>query len=110
MLGQYYHLKEYLLTSIALLKKKGGWNAIDLDPKFKFYTVGDSSATIGQIRKRLVFSGDLATDSGSNVYDEALKEAVLSYKTRNGYDQDAIVTPEHIADLNIPIGRAHTEL
>jgi murein L,D-transpeptidase YcbB/YkuD len=104
VLGQYYRLKE-VLQQYRAIEKKGGWNAIDLDPKFKFYALGDSSATIGQIRKRLVFSGDLATDSGSNVYDEALKEAVLSYKTRNGYAPDAIVTPRHIADLNVPIGR-----
>jgi murein L,D-transpeptidase YcbB/YkuD len=104
VLGQYYRLKE-VLQQYRAIEKKGGWNAIDLDPKFKFYALGDSSATIGQIRKRLVFSGDLATDSGSNVYDEALKEAVLSYKTRNGYAPDAIVTPRHIADLNVPVGR-----
>lgn len=103
VLGQYYRLKA-VLQQYRAIEKKGGWNAIDLDPKFKHYTIGDSSATIGQIRKRLVFSGDLATDSGSNVYDASLKEAVLSYKTHNGYAPDAVVTTKHIADLNVPIG------
>ena len=102
VLGQYYRLKA-VLQQYRAIEKKGGWNPIDWDDSFRFLSPSDSSATIAQVRKRLFVSGDLATDSGSKVYDESLKEAVLNYKTRNGFAPDAILIPKHIADMNVPV-------
>jgi murein L,D-transpeptidase YcbB/YkuD len=102
VLGQYYRLKK-VLQEYRAIEKKGGWNPIDWDDSFRFFSPSDSSTTIAQVRKRLFVSGDLATDSGSKVYDEALKEAVLNYKTRNGFAPDAILIPKHIADMNVPV-------
>lgn len=102
VLGQYYRLKK-VLQEYRAIEKKGGWNPIDWDDSFRFFSPGDSSTTIAQVRKRLFVSGDLSTDSGSKVYDEALKEAVLNYKTRNGFAPDAILIPKHIADMNVPV-------
>ena len=37
------------------------------------------------------------------MYDVPLKDAVLNYKTRNGFAPDAIIIPKHIAAMNIPV-------
>jgi hypothetical protein len=36
--------------------------------------------------------GDLKRDSGSNLYDEELMEGVMSFKKRNGYKTNKILS------------------
>jgi murein L,D-transpeptidase YcbB/YkuD len=56
-----------------------------------------------QIRSRLFLTSDIETDSKSSVYDESLQQAVLKYKKRNGFSEDKIILPKHIAEMNVPI-------
>jgi L,D-transpeptidase YcbB len=102
MIGQYYKLKE-VLKNYREIEKKGSWTTIETASDFKSFHPGDSAQAIGQIRTRLFLTGDVSTDSKSAVYDESLKEGLLNYKKRNGFAQDNIVLPKHIADMNVPI-------
>jgi murein L,D-transpeptidase YcbB/YkuD len=104
VLSQYFLLKDFLLK-YRQMEKKGGWKTITPDPKFKSYKVGDSSATIAQIRQRLFISEDIATDSKSAIYDKTLATGILKYNKRIGNAASAVISPELIKDLNVPVAQ-----
>lgn len=101
VLGQYYRLRE-VLQKYRDIEKKGGWKTIAIDAKSKFKP-GDSATVIAQIRERLAITGDIATDSKSAVYDDALAQAVLKYKARTGSKPDKTITKKFVDELNIPV-------
>ena len=103
LVSQYYKLKE-VLQSYKQIEKKGGWNTIVFDPKLKSIQLGDSSATIAQIRKRLFINSDIKTDSKSAVYDEALAAGVVKFKSRFGFKEDKTITAKHIEAMNVSLG------
>jgi len=104
LLSQYFLLKDVLLK-YRQMEKKGGWKSIDLDPKFKSFTIGDSSTTIAQIRQRLFISGDIDADSKSAIYDNELGSGILKYNKRSGNAASKVIKPELIKDLNIPVAQ-----
>lgn len=102
LFAQYYKLRE-VLKKYREIEKNGQWNTITMDSLEAEYKPNDSSKTIGQIRQRLVVTGDLKQDSKSNRYDEELMAGVLNYKKRHGYKTDYLITSKHIKRMNIPI-------
>jgi murein L,D-transpeptidase YcbB/YkuD len=100
---QYYKLRD-VLQKYREIEKKGGWAPIDLDPNLKAYKPGDSAKTILQIRERLFITGDLKQNSRSNRFDEELSAAVQNYQRRNGKNQEPVITPALIREMNVPIG------
>ncbi|MDD5150398.1 MAG: L,D-transpeptidase family protein [Flavobacterium sp.] len=104
VLGQYYQLKE-VLQNYRKIEKNGGWNTIDFQPKLKSLKPGDTSRTITQIRKWLFLAGDISKDSKSNLYDTVLKAGVLKFKNRFAFSPDSLITPKHIAEMNVPIAK-----
>jgi len=101
LISQYYRLKK-ALGDYRELEKKGGWNVIAFDPKMTAYSLGDSAITITQIRKRLFITGDLGTDSKSNIYDAELQSGIIHYEKRNGLSLETKITPRLLTDMNIP--------
>lgn len=104
VLSQYFLLKD-VLFKYREMEKKGGWKSIVPDPKFKSYKIGDSSTTIAQIRQRLFISDDIASDSKSAIYDKTLATGVLKYNKRSGNAASAVILPQLIKDLNVPIAK-----
>lgn len=102
LIGQYYKLKT-VLHKYRTIEQNGGWEGIAVPETFKKLKPGDSSELVPQIRKRLFLTQDIDADSGSNVYDESLQQAILKYKKRNGFSEDKIILPKHIAEMNISI-------
>jgi murein L,D-transpeptidase YcbB/YkuD len=102
VLGQYYRLRE-VLQKYRAIEQKGGWGTIVLAEGVKSLNPGDSSQSIGQIRKRLFITRDLTSDSKSNLYDDALKTGILAYKKRNGFSENSSISPKHIENLNISV-------
>lgn len=100
---QYYKLRD-VLREYREIEKKGGWTPIDLDPKLKAYKPGDSAAAIQQIRERLFITGDLKENNRSERFDEALGVAIQNYQRRNGKNQEPLILPDLIREMNIPIG------
>lgn len=101
-LGQYYKLKD-VLKEYREIQKKGGWNKIVMDGGTKSLKPGDVSPTIAQVRTHLFITGDIASDSKSDLYDETLADAVLKYKKRNANSINKFILQRHIADMNVPV-------
>ena len=102
VLGEYYRLRE-VLQKYRKIEKEGGWNTIEYKPKLKSLKPGDTARTITQIRKWLFSTGDISMDSKSNTYDTELKAGILKFKNRFNFTPDSLITPKHIAVMNVSI-------
>jgi murein L,D-transpeptidase YcbB/YkuD len=102
MFSQYYKLRD-ALHQYREIEKKGGWKTIEAGDDFKSLKLGDSVATIGQIRERLYITGDLKENSKSNICDTLLIKAIKNYELHHGLTPKNTIIPEHIAELNIPV-------
>lgn len=100
MFDQYYRLRE-VLKDYQEIKKNGGWTKINTDSKT--IKPGEQTEAIRQIRKRLVITGEIEKDNGSDVYDNEIKEGLITFQKRNGFNRDSIINLEHIAALNISV-------
>jgi murein L,D-transpeptidase YcbB/YkuD len=90
-------------------RTKGGWKTIIINNNIKSFDLGDSSNTIAQIRQRLFISGDLSKDS-KVPYDKELAAGILKYKDRSGNNATTKILPDHIKDMNIPVGKRIKQL
>lgn len=74
-----------------------------IPPTHHILHVGTQSDTVLLIRERLKATRDLpATDSGGDIYDQALATAVALFQTRVGLKADGAVGNDTIAELNVP--------
>jgi murein L,D-transpeptidase YcbB/YkuD len=102
LFSQYANLKKALERYLAI-EKSGGWDSIEIRKEELPLYPGDTSATIGRIRKRLYTEGYLINNSGSSMYDNELKQAVEKYLEKQYKNSDSLITSDFIADLNISI-------
>lgn len=101
-ISQYYKLKT-VLQKYRDIEQKGGWDSITVEKDFVSIKPGDSSAVVAKIRNRLFLTGDIAEDSGRELYGFSLQQAVLKFKKRMGFTQDKTILPKHIDEMNVPI-------
>jgi len=99
---QYNLLKKYL-KRFQEVEKKGTWLIIKADKKK--YQQGDTAQVIKSIRKKLFLAGDLHVDSGSPVFDQAMKEAVKKFQYRYGLKEDGIVGQTMLKEMNAPLSK-----
>lgn len=102
VLAQYYSLKT-ALQKYRTIETKGGWASIAIPDKMKTLKLGDSSAIIPQVRKRLLVTGELSTDSESSKFDNELMAGLYKYKQHIGISPDSILTSKNIQIMNIPV-------
>ncbi|TDD94549.1 L,D-transpeptidase family protein [Flavobacterium cellulosilyticum] len=102
VLDQYYLLKT-ALQKYRTIEKKGGWDAIAIPDNMKTLRLGDSSEVIPEVRKRLVVTGELTTDSKSTTFDSELMAGLYKYKEHIGISPDSILTSKNIQIMNIPV-------
>jgi L,D-transpeptidase YcbB len=78
-----------------------------LPPPQKTIAPGDSYAGVPQLINLLRLLGDLPADasvpSGTTVYEAAQVDAVKSFQRRHGRTPDGRITPQTLADLNVPL-------
>jgi L,D-transpeptidase YcbB len=86
---------------------RGGWPELPLDAKFATGVAGPNDELL---RKRLIISGDLASDKTSGVFDEVVSEAVKRFQVRHGLAATASVTPRTLAALNVPVQKRIKQL
>jgi len=101
-IGQYYNLRKSL-KYYRDIQSKGGWQAITIPDGVKSIKSGDDNLAVAQLRKRLLLSGDLKSDSGSTVFDESLQEAVYNFQRRHHLKESNVVDADLIKTLNIPV-------
>lgn len=83
--------------------ERGGWPPVAAGPAIR---VGDSGPRIGELRRRLVASGDLAVAPvDPETFDDALDVAVRRFQARHGLAVDGIVGRETLRALNVPLER-----
>ena len=93
--------------SYSDLAVRGGWPAMPADAKF---ALGVQGANDDLLRKRLIITGDLATDKATGAYDDALAEAVKRFQVRHGLAATGTVTPRTLAALNVPVQKRIKQL
>src|SRR5205807_1501640 len=80
--------------SYSDLAVRGGWPAIPADAKF---ALGVQGANDDLLRKRLILSGDLASDRASGAFDQDLADAVKRFQARHGLAPTGMMTPRTLA-------------
>ena len=96
-----YSLLKKELKKYNDIKQAGGLPTISSVKKS--LKKGDSSITIGIVRKWLLTVGDLTQNNGSNVFDDNLEAAVKKIQERLGIKIDGIIGTSLISEMNISI-------
>jgi murein L,D-transpeptidase YcbB/YkuD len=104
--GTAQRIKEAAL-SYSDIAVRGGWPVLPLDAKFAPGLAGPNDELL---RKRLIISGDLASDRTSGTFDEVVSEAVKRFQVRHGLAATGSVTPRTIAALNVPVQKRIKQL
>ncbi len=92
-------LKEKLAAYYAVAKS-GGWQTI---PTEKLIKPGSSSPIIPAIKKRLQLTGELAGTDSTQLFDDALVEAVKKFQKELGYTPSGTINAQLIKDMNVPV-------
>ncbi len=98
--NQQYNLLKTSLKKYRQLEKSSDWKLIDVKNKFK---LNDHSPEIALIRKRLYELGDLDQNSGSDIFDDSLQDAIKSFQIRYGMKDDGIAGARFLRYLNTPV-------
>ena len=88
------------LDFYTALAGSGGWQRI---PAAKALKPGMIHAQVGDLRRRLTFTGDLpSSDMQSPLFDAELEAAVRRFQVRHGLAIDGVVGQETRTALNVP--------
>jgi L,D-transpeptidase YcbB len=93
--------------SYSDLAVRGGWPAIPAEAQF---AVGAQGPYDDLLRRRLIVSGDLASDQASGPYDTILADAVRRFQARHALAPTGTVTPRTLAALNVPVQKRIRQL
>ncbi|GGI21446.1 L,D-transpeptidase family protein [Bradyrhizobium guangdongense] len=93
--------------SYSDLAVRGGWPTIPADAKF---ALGVQGANDDLLRKRLILSGDLASDKASGAYDQDLADGVKRFQARHGLALTGLMTPRTLAAMNVPVQKRIRQL
>jgi murein L,D-transpeptidase YcbB/YkuD len=94
-----YKQVQQALAKYRELEKKGGWPRVDAGPTLK---IGMKNPRIGQVKRRLVVTGELASIEGEpDTFDGALLLAVKKFQLRHGLLDDGNVGAGTIAEMNV---------
>jgi len=97
----YGRLKTALVVHRALAER-GGWPVIPGDGRLE---KGDKSDRVPVLCSRLKVTGDMPVpaDATSDLFDEAVEEAVKRFQQRHGLYDDGIVGARTLRALNVPV-------
>jgi len=100
--GPYYQGIQHWLKQYRQFAQQGGWAMVSEGPTVR---IKDSGSRVSEIRARLAVTGDLpwGADQDSPKFDQALKNAVITFQERHSLGADGIVGKQTIAAMNVPI-------
>ena len=96
----YKALKDQLDKYLSIAKN-GGWSQVNSVKKP--LKKGTSSPEIAIIKKRLMITGDLATNDTSQVFNDTLVTAVKNFQARHGFSETGVINDSLIKEMNIPV-------
>lgn len=92
------------LADMRRIRSEGGWETLPPGP-----TMGRDSvdARVPLLRRRLALTGDLRGDFDEvdSRFDSTLEAAVRSFQHRHGLNEDGLVGPSTLAQLQVPVDR-----
>jgi len=97
--------KEYAELADALkeyreILRTGGWGAVPPGPALK---EGDRGERVAALRRRLHATGDLASGTKSDVFDDDVAGAVARFRVRHGLFADSMADQATIGAMNVPV-------
>lgn len=92
------------LADLRRIERAGGWSTL---PDGRPLRRDSADARVVLLRHRLAAEGyaDAMRDSSGDRFDAALEAAVRSFQHRHGLNEDGIVGPATVAELNVPVER-----
>jgi murein L,D-transpeptidase YcbB/YkuD len=93
--------------SYSDLAVRGGWPTTPAEAKFAPGVPGPNDDLL---RRRLLISGDLASDQASGPYDDVVAGAVKLFQLRHGLAATGTVTPRTLTALNVPVQKRIRQL
>ena len=88
------------LAHYRQIAEQGGWPSVPDGPTLK---PGMSGQRVVAMRKRLVVTGELASDTSLDMFDDQLEAAVKRFQRVNGLAADGVVGPGTLAAMNVPV-------
>jgi murein L,D-transpeptidase YcbB/YkuD len=90
------------LVSYRSIAEQGGWPLI---PFGKTLRKGDRGERVVVLARELAVTGDLngGKSSITDLYDDAIEQAVRKFQGRHGLEVDGIVGPRTLAALRVPV-------
>ena len=77
----------------------GGWTQVPAQQM----RLGSNSSAVSALRRRLVVSGDIGSETGSSpIFDSYVEAAVRRFQARHGIIQTGVVNQQTLVALNIP--------
>jgi murein L,D-transpeptidase YcbB/YkuD len=98
---EYQKLKN-LLSEYKKVDSLGGWPQIKIE-KNKKIKLGDTSAIVSTLKKRLLLSHDVSEANSDSIYDSKVESAVKRFQQRHGLKEDGVLDTKTLHALNIPI-------
>lgn len=102
--GRFYQATMEALRRYREIAATGGWAAVNSGPSLR---LGDRDPRIPELRARLRVTGELAAlgNSGDDLLDPALAQAIEVFQYRHGLDADGIAGAKTIAAMNVPVSQ-----
>ena len=98
---EYYHLLKSVLKKYRDIHDAGGWETVPEGPTLK---PGMTDERIPALRRRLSITGEFdGVATGSDVYDDNLKAAVMRFQYKHRLEADGAVGKNTFAALNTPV-------
>ncbi|HSJ24946.1 MAG TPA: L,D-transpeptidase family protein [Longimicrobiales bacterium] len=90
------------LDALRAVEREGGWPVIPAGPTMRRDSI---DPRVPLLRHRLRIAGDLVADdaAGGHRLDVPLERAVRSFQHRHGLNEDGVVGPATLAELNVPV-------
>jgi L,D-transpeptidase YcbB len=100
----YYDRLKNALARYREIAARGDWPMIPSGPALK---AGATDSRVALLRERLSRGGDLTGTGGNDKasFDQALKQAVISFQQRHGLTADGVVHKDTLSALNVPVQR-----
>nr|WP_245300236.1 L,D-transpeptidase family protein [Methylocystis bryophila] len=91
---------EQAIEQYRQILANGGWQPV---PGGLQLAVGSNGPAVSALRRRLIASGDIGSETGTNpVFDSYVEAAVRRFQARHGFNETGVVTPQTLAALNVP--------
>lgn len=90
------------LAQLRRIERAGGWSTVPGGPPLRR---DSTDARVALLRRRLVAEGYAGAGHALSEmrFDSALEAAVRSFQHRHGLNEDGIVGPATLAELNVPV-------